>query len=149
MGRIFKIGWLSLKWQWGLLAVDIPIFFKNNCHEENKNTFNREHLNGCHCIQPKQHMHGCSGSEIVVTQTFNLDHRLLQKYVVCKSQVEIGHKFLEIFLNLVDFTDFFLIKILYHFIFIFFKECFLTYSVRKLITFNIFSLEPTSWAQRH
>ena len=34
----------------------------------------------------------CSGSEIIVKQTFNLDHRLytLQKYVVCKSLVRNG-----------------------------------------------------------
>ena len=34
-------------------------------------------------IQPKQHIYGCSGSEIVVKKTFNLDHRrcTLQKYV--------------------------------------------------------------------
>ena len=33
---------------------------------------------------------------MVVTQTFNLDYRLLQKYVVYKSQVEIDHTFLKI-----------------------------------------------------
>ena len=45
----------------------------------------------------------------VVQQIFNLDHRFynLQKYVVCKSQVEIGHTFMEISLNFADFTDFF------------------------------------------
>ena len=50
----------------------------------------------------------CSGSEIIVNQTFNLDHRLytLQKYVVSKSLVGMGHTFMEIFLNLADFTDF-------------------------------------------
>ena len=31
MDRIFKVGLLSLEWQWGLLALNIiPIFFKNN-----------------------------------------------------------------------------------------------------------------------
>ena len=30
MGRIFKIGLLSLEWQWRLLALNIPIFFKEN-----------------------------------------------------------------------------------------------------------------------
>ena len=57
---------------------------------------NKKHSNDCHCIQPKQHIHGCSGSEIVVKQIFNLDHRL---YVVCKAPVEIGHTFIEISLN--------------------------------------------------
>ena len=48
-------------------------------------------------------------SEIVVKQIFNLDHRFytLQKYVVCKSRVEIGHMFKDISLNLADFTYFF------------------------------------------
>ena len=44
-----------------------------------------------------------------VKQIFSLDHRscTLQKYVVCKSQVEIGNTFMEISLNFADFTDFF------------------------------------------
>ena len=74
-------------------------------------------------------MHGCSGSEIVVKQILNLDYKLYkhykQKYVVCKSQVETGHTFTEISLNLVDFIDFFEVSMLYHFLSIFFKECFL------------------------
>ena len=43
-----------------------------------------------------------------VKQILNLDDRLytLQKYVVCKSRVEIGHTFTEISLNLSDITDF-------------------------------------------
>ena len=28
-GTILKIGLPSLEWQWGLLALNIPIFFKN------------------------------------------------------------------------------------------------------------------------
>ena len=60
-------------------------------------------------MQLKQHIHRCSGSETVVKQILNLDHRLhtLQKYIACKFQVEIGHMFMEIYLNLADFTDFF------------------------------------------
>ena len=57
-----------------------------------------------YCIQPKRRIHGCSGSEIVVKQIFNLTHKLYklyrQKHVVCKSQVEIGHTYMEISLNL-------------------------------------------------
>ena len=66
-------------------------------------------MNSCHCIQPKRHTNGCSESEIVVKKIFNLDHRFytLQKYVACKSQVENGHMFMEISLNLADFTNFF------------------------------------------
>ena len=64
-------------------------------------------------------------------QIFNLDYWLytLQKYVVCKSEVELGHKLMKISLNLADFTDFFLIETLHLFIFIFFKEYFLTHSI--------------------
>ena len=37
MDRIFKIGLLSLEWQWGLLAlIIIPIFFKNNVKNKTK-----------------------------------------------------------------------------------------------------------------
>ena len=89
MDRIFKIGLLSLEWQSGSLApINTPIFLKNS-HEENKNTLNKKPLNSSHWIQPKQHIHSWSGSEIVVKQIFNLDHRfyILQKYVVCKSRV--------------------------------------------------------------
>ena len=62
-----------------------------------------------HCIQPKRHIHSCSGSEIVVKQIFNLDHKLytLQRYVGCKSQVENDQMFTETSLVLADFTDFF------------------------------------------
>ena len=53
-------------------------------------------------------------------QSWNkLDHSLytLQKYLFCKSRVEIGHS-----LVLADFTDFLLIEMLhYHFLFIFYK----------------------------
>ena len=36
-------------------------------------------------VQPKKCRHGCSGSEIVVKQGSNLDHKLytFQKYVIC------------------------------------------------------------------
>ena len=62
-----------------------------------------------HCIQPKRHIHACSGSEIVVKQIFNLDDKIytLQEYLVCKSQVENDHMFTEISVNLTDFIDFF------------------------------------------
>ena len=58
----------------------------------------KNHLKSCYCIQPKRLRHGCSRSEIVVKQIFNLDHMLytLQKHVVCKSQVDIGHTSMEI-----------------------------------------------------
>ena len=37
MDRIFKIGLLSLEWQWGLLALNIiHIFFKNNVMKKKK-----------------------------------------------------------------------------------------------------------------
>ena len=51
-------------------------------------------LNSRHCIQPKQHIVGCSGSEIVAKEIFNLDHRFytLQKYLI---------------LQIADFTYFF------------------------------------------
>ena len=108
MDRISKIGLLSLERQWSLVALNVPTFFKNKCHEENKNTLNKKHLNDCHCSQPKQHIHSCYGSKKIVKQILNLDDRLytLQKYVVCKSRVEIGHTFMEISLNLSDITDF-------------------------------------------
>ena len=49
------------------------------------------------------YIYGWSRSERAVKQVFNLHHWLytLQKYVVCKSQVEVGHS-----LNFADFTDF-------------------------------------------
>ena len=37
MDWIFKIGLLSLEWQWGLLALNIvPIFFKNSVMKKTK-----------------------------------------------------------------------------------------------------------------
>ena len=110
MDWIFKIRLLGLEWWCGLLALNIiPIFVKNNVMKKNKIRLIKNIWTTGHCIQPKQHIHGCSGSEIVVKKIFNLDRKLcsLQKYVFCKSQVEIGHTFMEISLNLVDFIDFF------------------------------------------
>ena len=61
-----------------------------------------------HYIQPKRHIHACTESEIAVKPIFNFYRKLysLQKYVVWKSQVKIGHAFTEISLNLADFIDF-------------------------------------------
>ena len=58
----------------------------------------------------------------------------LQLYVVCKSQIDIGHTFMEISLNLANFTDFFLNRNVIPFYFHFSsKHAFsLTYSVRCL-----------------
>ena len=69
----------------------------------------KNHLKSYYCIQPKRLRHGCCRSEIAVKQIFNLDHRLytLQKHVVCKSQVDIGHTSTEISLNFASFTGFF------------------------------------------
>ena len=105
---IFKIGLLSLEWQWGLLALNIiPIFYKNNVIKKTKIRSKKksEQLP----VYSAKATHGYYGSEIVVTQIFNLNHQLytLQKFVVCRSQVEIGHTFTEISLNLTDFIDFF------------------------------------------
>ena len=37
MDRIYKIGLLSLEWNWGLLTLNIsPIFFKNNVMKKTK-----------------------------------------------------------------------------------------------------------------
>ena len=98
MDRIFKIGLLSLEWQWGLLAlIIIPIFFKNNIMKKTKirsiKTFEQLSL-----YSAKATHTWLLRSEIVVKQIFNLDHRFytLQKYVVCKSRIEIGHTFQEI-----------------------------------------------------
>ena len=87
----------------------IAIFFKINVMKKTKIRLIKNIWTAGHCVQPKRHIHGCSGSEIVVKQIFNLDRKLysLQKYVICKSQVEIGHTFTEISLNLAHFIDFF------------------------------------------
>ena len=97
MRRIFKISLLSLEWQWGLLALNVLIFFKN-VMKEIKIRSNKKHLNSCPCI----HI-WLVRIRRAVKQIFNLDHWLyiLQKYVVCKSQAEVGHS-----LNFADFTDF-------------------------------------------
>ena len=129
---MFEVVLLSLEWWWGLLALNIiPIFFENNVMKKTKRRSIKNIWTAGHCIQPKWHKHGCSRSEIVVKQIFNLDCKLyfLQKYIVCKSQVEIGHMFMEISLNLADSIGFFKISIVYHFVFTFFKECFLTLSL--------------------
>ena len=108
-----------------------------------------------HCIQPKRHIRGCSGSEIVAKQIFNLDRKLysIQKYVVCKPQVEIGHTFTKISLNLADFTDFFLNINVMSFSFHFLQGilshpfCYLIkralLKARKLRIFKFLSLRPT------
>ena len=36
MSRVFKIGFGSLEWLWSLLALNIPIFFKNNAMKKTK-----------------------------------------------------------------------------------------------------------------
>ena len=103
MARIFKIGLLSLEWSWGLLTL-ILICFKNNVMKKTNicsvKTFEQLPLYSAETTH--------TWSEIVVKQIFNLDHRFyaLQKYVVCKFQLEIGHTFKEISLNLVHFTGF-------------------------------------------
>ena len=79
----------------GLLPlISISIFFKNSATKKTKirsiKTFEQLPL-----YSTKATHNGFSGSKIVVRQTFNLDHRIytLQKYIVCKFRVEIGHKF--------------------------------------------------------
>ena len=58
MDIIFKISLLSLKLQWELLALlIIPIFLKNNVMKKKKHA-KQKHLNSCHCMQQKQHIHG-------------------------------------------------------------------------------------------
>ena len=105
MARIFKIGLLSLEWQWRLLTLIILICFKNNVMKKTKicsiKTFEQLPLYSAETTH--------TWSEIVVKQIINQDHRFyaLRKYVVCKFQVEIGHTFKEISLNLVHFTGFF------------------------------------------
>ena len=71
-----------------------------------------------HCIQPKRYIHDCLGSEIIVKQILNLDHKLytLQKYVVCKSQVENDDTFPEISLSLADFLNINVISFYFHFL---------------------------------
>ena len=118
---------------------------------------NKKHLNSCHCVQPKWHMHGCSRWEIVVKQIFNLDHShyTLQKYVVFKTQVEIGHKlvhrnllkhrgFYRLFpnINFISIYSHFLQKILSHPL-CYFKGALL--KARKTWIFKI--LRPTLSAQ--
>ena len=36
MSRILKVGLLSLEWQWGLFALNILMFFKNNVMKKTK-----------------------------------------------------------------------------------------------------------------
>ena len=70
---IFKIGLLSLEWQWGLLALNIiPIFYKNNVIKKTKIRSKKksEQLP----VYSAKATHGYYGSEIVVTQIFNLNH---------------------------------------------------------------------------
>ena len=109
MVRIFKISLLSLECQWGLLAlIIIPIFFKNNVMKKTKirsiKTYEQLPL-----YSAKATNAWLFQIRKVVKQIFNLDRRFytLQKYVVCKSRVEIGHTFKEIFLNIANFADFF------------------------------------------
>ena len=133
MDRIFKIGLQSPEWR----AVCLHLILFPSSLKKNKNALNVKYLNSCHCIQPKQHERDCSGSEIVVKQIFNLNHRPynFQKYLVCKSQVEIGHTFVEISWNIAYFTNF--SYMFYHVIFIFFKECFLTRCYLKRALFRL------------
>ena len=109
MVRIFKISLLSLEWQWGLLAlIIISIFFKNNVMKKTKirsiKTYEQLPL-----YSAKTTHTWLLWIRKVVKGLFNLDHRFytLQKYLVCKSRVEIGHTFKEIFLNIANFADFF------------------------------------------
>ena len=107
---IFKIGLLSLEWQWGLLALNIiPILRIIRIMSSRKQKYAQKKKSEQLPVYSAKATHGYYGSEIVVTQIFNLNHQLytLQKFVVCRSQVEIGHTFTEISLNLTDFIDFF------------------------------------------
>ena len=97
-----------MEWQWDLLAfIIIHIFFKNKVMKETK-IRSIKNIWTAATVFSQSNTYCCSGSEIVVKQIFNLDHKFYtsQKYVVCKSRVEIGQKFKEISLNLADFTDF-------------------------------------------
>ena len=87
-----------------------------------------------------------------------VDQRLyiLLKYLLFKSQVEIGHTFIEISLNPADFKDFFLnrnvVPFCFNFLLIMLSHpfCFLKpalFKARKLWIFKIFPLQQTSSAQ--
>ena len=92
MDRIFK----AVLWVWNNSEVCLHlILFTSSLRimSWRKQKYAQyKHLDSCHCIQSRRHIYGCSGSEIVVKQIFNLNHRLytLQKYLICKSQVEFG-----------------------------------------------------------
>ena len=94
------------------------MFFKNNVMKKQKIRLIKNIWTAGHCIQPKRYIHDCLGSEIIVKQILNLDHKLytLQKYVVCKSQVENDDTFPEISLSLADFLNINVISFYFHFL---------------------------------
>ena len=106
MGRISKISLLSLEWRGGLLALNISIFFKNNVMKKTKKTLNKKTFERLQLHSAKATHTWVLGIRNSCETNIYL-RSLLKKYVVCKSRVEIGHMFMEISLNLADFTDFF------------------------------------------
>ena len=160
MDRIFKIGLLSLEWQWRLLALNIiPIFFKNNVMKKTK-IRSIKSISTAVTVFSKSDTYIAAPDQKSLEANIQLRSQALHFAKICSLQIS-SRNWSHVHENLLKsrgFYRFFLNVNVISFSFHFYsKNAFspalllkhALFKVRKLWIFKIFSLQPTLSAWNH